>query len=199
VRARKSNQTRERIIEATGELLAERGSADFQMGDIASRCEMSNGALYYYFPDRDSIVAEVFSRHVDAIVETIERVVSDARSAHDALHELCVELAGGMRGGKAIVTSLASELSREGPGAFVGIGARLARVVHLVEVQVERAKIEGAVRDDVDPAAAACYICGAFLGAAVEMSARGGDAFDVEGFADELTGFIVHGVARLAA
>ena len=56
-KTRKSARTRARILEAAARLVSERAGVDFQMAEIAERCDMSKGALYYYFRDRDAILA----------------------------------------------------------------------------------------------------------------------------------------------
>ena len=61
----KSAATREKIMAAATSLMAERGSADFQMAEVSARCGMSKGSLYYYFSDRAELVRAVLDRAVD--------------------------------------------------------------------------------------------------------------------------------------
>lgn len=58
-RTRASSEIIDAIIEATIELLADHRFADVSTNRIASRAGVSIGSLYRYFPDRDSIIAEV--------------------------------------------------------------------------------------------------------------------------------------------
>ena len=59
-KTRKSAATREKIMAAATELMVERGNTDFQMSEVSARCQMSKGALYYYFADKGALVQAIF-------------------------------------------------------------------------------------------------------------------------------------------
>lgn len=193
-KTRKSALTRERILEAGARLIEEHGGTDFQMSEVASRCSMSKGALYYYFCDRDAIVEEIFSRGIDEFVGTLERAVADARSSREALYNLCVAFGECVRDGGPVVVAMASELVQGGSNVLPKIEARFTRITQLVEVQLERAKGEGVIRPDVDPSLAASCICGTFFFAAIKKMGQADGTFDVQSFTDELMEFVIRGV-----
>lgn len=193
-RTRKSDRTRERIVTAASDLIRERGGADFQMSEVASRCGMSNGSLYYYFPDREAIVEEIMGRGIDRVVGALEGAISDARSAHDALDRVCVEYGGNILDGGSVVVSLASEMVQGGSNAIAKMESRFDRIEHLVEVQIERAKTEGVVREGLDSRLAASCVCGTFFFAAIERMADDGENFDASRFSADLMDFISHGL-----
>jgi AcrR family transcriptional regulator len=57
-RAETSEETKQRLVEATFQLHAERGIADTSMKDIAERAGVSVGTVYHHFPSyADAIVA----------------------------------------------------------------------------------------------------------------------------------------------
>ena len=57
-RAETSGETRQRLVEATSQLHAERGIAETSMKDIAERAGVSVGTVYHHFPSYgDAIVA----------------------------------------------------------------------------------------------------------------------------------------------
>ena len=55
----KSERTRQRILDAAAEVLAERGYAEARLTDIAARAGMQAGSLYYHFSSRDELVGEI--------------------------------------------------------------------------------------------------------------------------------------------
>jgi TetR/AcrR family transcriptional regulator, cholesterol catabolism regulator len=55
----KSERTRQRILDAAAEVLAERGYGETRLSDIAQRVGMQTGSLYYHFASRDELVAEI--------------------------------------------------------------------------------------------------------------------------------------------
>lgn len=56
---RTSQQIVDAVVEAATELLAERGVARLTTNEIAERAGVSIGSLYRYFPDKETIVAEI--------------------------------------------------------------------------------------------------------------------------------------------
>ncbi len=56
--APKSEETRERILNAALKLFRDRGFEAATMRDIAEEAGVATGAAYYYFPSKDAIVME---------------------------------------------------------------------------------------------------------------------------------------------
>jgi AcrR family transcriptional regulator len=60
----RSVETRARILEAAARVFAERGYAGGTTNHIAVEAGMSIGSLYQYFPNKDSILAELMRDHI---------------------------------------------------------------------------------------------------------------------------------------
>ena len=73
-RTKKSIETRKRIMSVATKIMVERGSTDFKMSEVSSQAQLSKGALYYYFADKDSLVQAVFDSSVDDLAEEVTRV-----------------------------------------------------------------------------------------------------------------------------
>ncbi|CDO09061.1 TetR/AcrR family transcriptional regulator [Mycolicibacterium cosmeticum] len=69
-RQRRSELTRDRILDAAVTVFSEYGYARGTTNRIAAFADVSIGSLYQYFPNKDAIVAELASRHLDAGVTT---------------------------------------------------------------------------------------------------------------------------------
>lgn len=52
---------RKRILSAAGQLFAEQGVAGTTVRQIASKADLLSGSLYYYFPSKESIAAEILT------------------------------------------------------------------------------------------------------------------------------------------
>ncbi|QIS09745.1 TetR/AcrR family transcriptional regulator [Nocardia arthritidis] len=67
--------TRERILTAAAHIFAEHGYAAGTTNRIAERARISIGSLYQYYPNKDSILAELLTRHLDndRAADTIRR------------------------------------------------------------------------------------------------------------------------------
>src|SRR5439155_1699789 len=51
----KGRATRERILQAAAELIAEKGAAGMSLDDVRARTGASRSQLYHYFEDRDGL------------------------------------------------------------------------------------------------------------------------------------------------
>jgi AcrR family transcriptional regulator len=57
--------TRQRILTAAAHIFAEYGYAAGTTNRIAERARISIGSLYQYYPNKDAILAELLTRHLD--------------------------------------------------------------------------------------------------------------------------------------
>jgi AcrR family transcriptional regulator len=74
--------TRQRLIDAAGELFWERGYAATGLSDILESAGARGGSLYHFFPTKDDLLLAVIDRHVLVIQTTIENTLA----AHDEPH-----------------------------------------------------------------------------------------------------------------
>jgi AcrR family transcriptional regulator len=58
--------TRQRILTAAARVFAEHGYAAGTTNRIAEQARISIGSLYQYYPNKDAILAELLTRHLDA-------------------------------------------------------------------------------------------------------------------------------------
>src|SRR5918996_676542 len=65
----KGRATRERILQAAAELVAERGVAGMSLDDVRARTGTSRSQLYHYFDDRDDLVRAVIDVTTDAVID----------------------------------------------------------------------------------------------------------------------------------
>jgi AcrR family transcriptional regulator len=65
-RQRRSEETRRRILDAATRVFAHYGYAGGTTNRIAEWAELSIGSLYQYYPNKDAILLELATRHLDA-------------------------------------------------------------------------------------------------------------------------------------
>jgi AcrR family transcriptional regulator len=61
--ARKREATCNAILDATGQLVAEKGVAGFTMSEVAARGKVNRALIYHYYHDRDNLIFETI-RHI---------------------------------------------------------------------------------------------------------------------------------------
>ncbi|WP_328690907.1 TetR/AcrR family transcriptional regulator [Streptomyces caniferus] len=65
-RQARAELTRQRILAAAAHVFAEYGHAAGTTNRIAERAQISIGSLYQYYPNKDAILVELLTRHLDA-------------------------------------------------------------------------------------------------------------------------------------
>lgn len=85
-RQRRSEATRHRILDAAARVFAQFGYAAGTTNRIAEWAEISIGSLYQYYPNKDAILLELATRHLDAGVAEDQRL--RAQKATPTLHDV---------------------------------------------------------------------------------------------------------------
>lgn len=67
----RSELTRRRILTAAAQVFAEHGYAAGTTNRIAEQARISVGSLYQYYPNKDAILLELLTRHLDAGIVAI--------------------------------------------------------------------------------------------------------------------------------
>jgi len=67
-------ETRERIVKAAIEILLAEGISGFSMRKVAAKAGYTATAIYFHFPDKESLLGEVCAREFGAFRKSFERV-----------------------------------------------------------------------------------------------------------------------------
>src|SRR4051794_816122 len=76
----KGRRTRDRIVQAAAEVIAERGAAAMTLDEIRGRTGASRSQLYHYFDDRDDLVRAVVVATSDAVIGAQDQLLDDLDS-----------------------------------------------------------------------------------------------------------------------
>lgn len=87
-KAKKSEETRARILEAALAIFRDRGFEQATMREIASRAEVATGAAYYYFDSKDAIVMAFYERSQAAMHPAIEAALDAAKTFEGRLRAI---------------------------------------------------------------------------------------------------------------
>ncbi|QQN74269.1 TetR/AcrR family transcriptional regulator [Croceicoccus sp. YJ47] len=75
------------MLEATRELMLERGSEDFTLQDVSSRGNVSIGSIYLRFESKDHLLYAVIGQELQTIVETEAAMVQSIAAESGSLKE----------------------------------------------------------------------------------------------------------------
>ncbi len=86
--------TRDRILAAARELLAEAGYAGCSVAAVARRAGVGAGSVYLHFPAKSDLVAEAFRLVCSHEVDAVARAVAGVRTAREAVVAMVETFAG---------------------------------------------------------------------------------------------------------
>lgn len=163
----KGRATRLRIVEATADLVAERGTAGTSLDDVRKRAEVSKSQLYHYFADRDELLRAVAQATSDAVIDLQQGLfaalgtLDGLRAWADAL--VAVQEERHARGGCPI-GSLAGQLAERDEGARLALADGLGRWEGGIRAGLETMVASGELRGSADPDVLAAQVLAAVQG-----------------------------------
>ncbi|MGA3362936.1 MAG: TetR/AcrR family transcriptional regulator [Solirubrobacteraceae bacterium] len=171
----RGRETRERIVRAAAELVAERGVAGTSLDDVRTRAQASKSQLYHYFADRDDLMRAVARAVTDEVLggqaalfarlDTIDGL----RAWSAAL--VALQQARHAKGGCPI-GSLAGQLAEHDDGARLELADGLDRWESAIREGLERMAARGELRPDTDLGALAQRTLAAVQGGLVLTQIR---------------------------
>ncbi|MGK2882538.1 MAG: TetR/AcrR family transcriptional regulator [Mycobacterium sp.] len=87
-RTRVGGERRERILASAAELIAERGYHAVSMADIGVAAGVVGPAIYRHFDSKGGLLAALFERVVDSLLQRATTIVEQSRDEAEALTEL---------------------------------------------------------------------------------------------------------------
>jgi AcrR family transcriptional regulator len=140
---RDAERNRQRILQAAGEVFAERGLG-VTMDDIAERAGVGVGTVYRRFPDKELLVEALFEDRIEELVSLAQQALAedDPWEALVGFLERSQALQACNRGLKELLLS-----TRYGHERIACVRERMSP---LAEALVERAQASGQLRPDVE-------------------------------------------------
>lgn len=89
----KSERTRERILDATAQVLQRRGFAGTRLSDIAELAEVQAPAIYYYYSSREVLIEEAVSVGLARTMELMRTAMDDIPPGTTPMERIRVAIA----------------------------------------------------------------------------------------------------------
>ena len=90
----KSEATRERILDATAEVLNTRGYAGTRLSDIAEVAGVQPTAVYYYFDSRDRVIGEAVQEGLRRVLAAVEEALAALPDSATPMDRIAAAVAG---------------------------------------------------------------------------------------------------------
>lgn len=84
-RRRKSDATRQRLVDVSMKLFLEQGFERTTMREIARAADLSLGAAYYYFPSKESLIFDFYEQSYEAHLPRVGEVLAERKRLADRL------------------------------------------------------------------------------------------------------------------
>lgn len=107
------------ILQAAAEMFAEQGYARTTTNKIAERAGVSVGSLYQYFPNKDSLLAELLAKHHSEVHGVVERALvalaNPSTALDDGIRQMLLELIALHEANPSLTKALSAATLRESP------------------------------------------------------------------------------------
>jgi AcrR family transcriptional regulator len=197
VAVRKSDLTRQRILDAVARVFRDRGYAGARLTDIAEAAGMQAGSLYYHFASREELVEEVLRAGVQQAYDYMRGAVDALPPGASAIDRLraavtahllaVVELGDYTSANIRIFGQIPEEIRKRHLRDQRKFGAYLGKLL-------EAARDAGEIRSDLDLSVVRMLVFGA-LNWTVEWYEPGGRV-SAEEIADQFLTMVLEGLSR---
>ncbi len=192
---RKSDQTRQRILDAAASTLADRGYAGTSIKAIAHSIDMKDASLYYHFESKDALVLEVLrlgTTLAEAAVKAALDELGENPDPLDALRTAIVAHAGAVLGMGDYPRANVRNFGQLPPAIADAHMVHQQRYGNVWRDLLQAAADSGRMRHDVDTGAVRLLILGA-LNWAPEWFRPEGD-LDPERVGEQMAAMVLEGL-----
>ncbi len=148
--------------------------SDITTAAIARQMNVTQGALFRHFPTKDAIWQAVMEWVADKLLDRLDRAAQEADSPLDALRAIFMTHIDFVVAHPGVPRMLFGELQRAEPTPAKKIAhGLLKRYAERLTRQLENAKAEGEVCDEIDPHAAAILFIGTIQGLVMQSMLSG--------------------------
>ena len=170
----RSEATRRKILDAAIDVFGEVGYGAAGWNTIIDRTGMTKGALYHHFDSKESLASAIIEEGSDAILIAFGNVCGSSSPAFENMIHGTFRIASVLNSDKT--ARAAEQLTAALSGFNKAAAAFSASLVELMTSQAQRAREEGDLREDLDPAVVGESIIAAMFGSRLlttAISAKG--------------------------
>ena len=168
-RAKQPARTRQAVVDAAGEEFSRHGYAGSSLGAIVARAELTKGALFHHFPDKQALAAAWIGESLAASVrESWVTPLAEVASL-DALRVLCRSRCLDLRPGDglAALVALTAETATTVPVLSEALATILMGWREAVAGLLDRGQAGGWIHRSIQPAVEAGFLVATFCGFSV--------------------------------
>lgn len=180
----RGEETRSRILDAAGELFAQRGYDATSVADICERASVTKGGFYHHFASKEAVFLELRDRWLQPLEAALMLPRADGRTLPQVFQDIAdmaksIYIAEGEQQRQQVFLELLS-VARQDPSILTAMLAPMRRYQELFAQLIEAGIHEGTVREvDRDLAAQVLVSLGFGLIMQSLLDPRGADWGDI--------------------
>jgi len=174
---KKSERTRQRVLDAAAKVLSVKGYAGMRLSDVAEQADLQAPAIYYYFKSREDLIEEVMWAGIADMRQHLLGVLEAAPDGLDPLERILLVVEAHLRHELSLSDYTTASIRNAGQLPEAISKRQQAESKKYGEIWrdlFESASKEGAIRSDLDPYLARMLVMGALNWAAEWWTPRRG-------------------------
>lgn len=190
---------RQQVLDASAKLFRDKGYAGTTMREVADRCGIRAASLYYHFPSKDEILAEVFDYGVKHVFDAVRAAVDRLPASATAYQKIRAAILAHLESFFVLGDYTASNIRvfRQAPREVQRRNRRVRdRYEGYWHTLFEEARRRGEIRGEVDMAIARLFLIGGLNHTLEWYTKRGGASFG--DLADRYAALLFHGIGTTA-
>ena len=200
-----TSETRNRILDAAGQLFAEQGFGGAKVDEIARRAGVNKAMLYYHVGDKAALFAEVVNTHVGRIRTLVAATLAESDEPRSRLGAIPRAFARAVREHPYLPQLMLREITAGGPNMPDAAIRQIAEIMLMTKQVLDHGASRGVFRP-VNPFAAHLMLVGAmmFIANALRLRDRFGDQLpvppssqlDLETLSESVLDIVLDGISR---
>ncbi|MEU5279437.1 ScbR family autoregulator-binding transcription factor [Streptomyces asoensis] len=158
----RAGRTRRQLLNAAATAFAEKGFPSVTLQDIADRAEVTKGAVYFHFTNKEAVAVAVTEEFYTQLPAIAESVTARLLPPLDAVAELLLQTAVALRDNPVMQAGARLQIERNLVDA--DMPTPFSEFTHLITELLAQARHEGTLRTTTDIASMARVIVAAFFG-----------------------------------
>ncbi len=185
--------TRTRLVEATQDLIWERGYSAVSPKDIQAKARAGQGSMYHHFSGKQELAVAALERNAESMRADVDALLAEPGTAIDRLERYLRRQRDSLRGCRMGRMTYDADVL-DTPELLSPVSETLAWLVDTIAAVVEQGREAGEIRADVQPTAVASAVAAVVQGGYVLARAQQDPGvFDtaIEGATSMLHGMVV--------
>ncbi|KQX65226.1 ScbR family autoregulator-binding transcription factor [Streptomyces sp. Root1310] len=158
----RAGRTRRQLLDAAAAAFAEKGFPAVTLQDIADRAEVTKGAVYFHFTNKEAVAVAVTEEFYTQLPAIAESVTARRLPPLDAVAELLLQTAVALRDNPVMQAGARLQIERNLVDA--DMPTPFSEFTQLITELLAQAQDEGTLRTTTDIASMARVIVAAFFG-----------------------------------